>query len=47
MCGFCRGRYQKEDYTIASPLGGGQVAAFEAITKRFIADGAPDEVNIR
>ncbi|CAM9900504.1 unnamed protein product, partial [Laminaria digitata] len=40
-------RYQREDYTIASPLGGGQVAAFEAITKRFIADGAPDEVNIR
>eukprot|EP00903_Cladosiphon_okamuranus_P005900 g5834.t1 len=39
-------RFQNEDFTIASPLGGGKVEAFEAITKRFIADGAPDEVNL-
>ncbi|CAN0197744.1 unnamed protein product [Pylaiella littoralis] len=40
-------RFQNGDYTIASPIGGGQVEAFEAITKRFVADGAPDEVNLR
>lgn len=40
-------RFQNEDFTIASPLGGGKLEAFEAITKRFIADGAPDEVNLR
>lgn len=47
VCACACDRYQKEDYTIAAPFGGGQLAAFEAITKRFIADGAPDEVNIR
>lgn len=44
---YAPGRFQNEDFTIASPLGGGKVEAFEAITKRFIADGAPDEVNLR
>ncbi|CAM9107335.1 unnamed protein product [Ectocarpus sp. 13 AM-2016] len=39
-------RYQNEDYTIASPLGGGKIEAFEAIAKRFVEDGAPDEVNL-
>ncbi|CAM9176234.1 unnamed protein product [Hapterophycus canaliculatus] len=39
-------RYQNDDFTITSPIGGGRVEAFEAITKRFIADGAPDEVSL-
>ncbi|CAM9915419.1 unnamed protein product [Ectocarpus fasciculatus] len=39
-------RYQNEDYTIASPLGGGKSEAFKAIAKRFVEDGAPDEVNL-
>ncbi|CAM9298667.1 unnamed protein product [Scytosiphon promiscuus] len=39
-------RYQNGDFTITSPIGGGRVEAFEAITKRFIADGAPDEVSL-
>lgn len=38
-------RYERGDYGIAAPVVS-QFAAFNHIFKRFIADGAVDEINI-
>lgn len=38
-------RYENGDYSIAAPVVS-QFAAFNHIFKRFIADGAVDEINI-
>lgn len=39
-------RYRIGDFTLSASLGGGQKAAFESITRRFIMDGSADEINI-
>lgn len=38
-------RYENGDYSIATPVVS-QFAAFNQIVKRFVADGAVDEINI-
>ncbi|CAM9173461.1 unnamed protein product [Ectocarpus fasciculatus] len=38
-------KYEREDYSIARPIES-QFAAFNTIVKRFVADGALDEINI-
>ena len=40
-------RYQCGDYSASSPDDWGQWPAFSVIVARFIADGSPDEINIR
>lgn len=39
-------RYESGDYAVAQP-GMNEFVAFNLIIKRFVADGSPEEINIR